>query len=426
MDRLFNNHWFVKFVSLIIAIMLYMMVNMNNVSNQPSMLPSNDQSTYTINDVEVKAYYDEEKYEVASMDLMVDVKLTGPQTSIMLFQLSRPAYEIYVDLEGLGEGEHSVQIQHRDFPADLKVALTPRFTTVDIQSLKTVSYPVKAELTNEQEAEEGYTFGGPKVTPEKVDIKASQAMHDRIDTVRTYVDVAGADGRIETNSKVIAYDAQGNELDVPIEPDKVSVEVPVTEPFKEVSINLLREGSMPDDLSIESLDLMQGEVTIFGPLDKIKDINTIEAVLDLSKIKKSGTVEIKLVPPDGAAKVKPEKVKVEIKVGKRKKTVLKDVPITIENFPEDYSFTIKRPEQGMADVSVSGSSALLENIEKDSVSLIADWEKREEADSEDSSSIPVTLTGPPEIKLESDIKEIELEWATEEQSVAENPENQES
>ncbi|WP_170032031.1 CdaR family protein [Alteribacillus bidgolensis] len=413
MDKLFNNHWFVKFVSLLIAVMLYMMVNMNNISNQPGVLPdNNDHSSYTIKDVEVNAYYDEENYEDVELEETVDVELRGPQTSILLFQLSRPAYEVYVDLEDRGAGVHNVRLEYRNFPADLDVSITPRFVSVELQQLETVSYPVEAEVMNKDETAEGYTLGGAKVTPSEVDVKASPSVHDQIASLKAFVDVEGADERLESESEVVAYDQNGNELDVPINPETVEVEVPISSPFKKVPINLSREGTLPDDLSIEALNMEPTETTIFGPLSDIEGISNVEAVLDLSEIEGDGLIEVDLIYPEGVERLQPETVEVEVEVGEREETAFEEIPIDVENIPEDYSFEIKDPEQGVSDVTISGSSAVLENINEDDISLIADWEDREEEGNPQ--TLPVLTSGPSEVNIEPEVHEIEVEWSQEE------------
>ncbi|WP_158738454.1 YbbR-like domain-containing protein [Alteribacillus sp. YIM 98480] len=410
MDKLFNNHWFVKFVSLLIAVMLYMMVNMNNISNQPGVLPdNNDDSSYTIKDVEVNAYYDEENYEVVELEETVDVELRGPQTSIMLFQLSRPAYEVYVDLEDRGAGVHNVRLEYRDFPADLDVSITPRFVSVELQQLETVSYPVEAEVMNKEETAEGYTLGGAKVTPSEVDVKASPSVHDQIASLKAFVDAEGADERVESESEVVAYDQNGNELDVPINPETVEVEVPITSPFQKVPINLSREGTLPDNLSIEALNMDPTETTIFGPLPDIKDISNVEAILDLSEIEGDGLIEVDLIYPEGVEHIQPETVEVEVEVGEREETAFEEIPIEVENIPEDYSFEITDPDQGVSDVTIYGSSAVLENINKEDITLIADWEDGEEEGN--LQTLPVLSSGPSEVNIEPEVHEIEVEWS---------------
>ncbi|SDI30577.1 YbbR domain-containing protein [Alteribacillus persepolensis] len=407
MDKFFNNHWFVKFVSLCIAIMLYLMINMNNMSNQPGVLPdNNDESTHVINDVEVQAYYDEEAYDVVAMQETVDVELTGTQTSILLFQLSRPSYEVFVDVNGREAGVHNVRVEYRDFPADLDVSVTPRFISVEKEKLESVSYEVEADLLNRDQAEDGYTLGGAKVSPSEVTLKAPPSTHEKIETVKAFVDVEGADGRVTSESEVVAYDQNGNEVDVEIEPESVDVEVPVISPFRDVSVQLSREHSLPDGLSVESLNINPAEVTIFGPLEVIEDINAVEATIDISQIEEDDTFEVDIVPPEGVERVQPETVEVEVDVGETEETALGQVPISVENVPEDVSYDVISPETGRTNVTISGVTQVIETITAEDITLTADWEGREDDGS--TYTLPVEAEGPANVVVQPAVDELEV------------------
>lgn len=412
MDKLFSSHWFVKFVSVVIAVMLYMMVNTNSLSNQPSMFSNQEESTHTLTDVEVEVIYDDEQYAVVNMEETVNVKLTGTQTSIMLFQLSRPSYEVYVDLEDRGEGVHNVPIEHRNFPTDLQVSITPSYMSVELQELEEVSYSVETELKNRKEAADGYTFGTPKTKPSEVVVTAPRAVHQQMGSVKAFVDVAGVDERIETEAEVFAYDKNGTLLEYPIEPETVQVTVPVTEPFKKVPINLSREGNLPNDLSITSLNMNPTEVTVYGDLDILEDIHAVEAVIDVTEIDNDDVIELNVNPPEGVTRIHPETVEVEIEVGERDSLTIEDVPITLENVPEHYSVEWTNPENGRMDMIVHGAKNILDSLDLDEISLFVDWEDR---DSEgDEETFPVRARGPAEIRIEPEMEHIQLTWTTEE------------
>ncbi|WP_231686891.1 YbbR-like domain-containing protein [Bacillus sp. JCM 19034] len=114
MDKLFNNHWFVKFIAFFIALMLFTMVNIDDMTNQSGLLPTN-QKTYTLEEVELTVLYNDEVYELIDYPEHVQVTLKGPQTSITLFQLARGSFEIVADLSDHGEGTHTVNVEHRAF-----------------------------------------------------------------------------------------------------------------------------------------------------------------------------------------------------------------------------------------------------------------------------------------------------------------------
>ena len=70
------------------------MVNIDNMNNQPGLLPTLSSSTHTVGEVPLTVYYDEDNYSLIDQTETVQVTLTGSQTAIQMFQMMRPSYEI--------------------------------------------------------------------------------------------------------------------------------------------------------------------------------------------------------------------------------------------------------------------------------------------------------------------------------------------
>ncbi|MFC5713985.1 YbbR-like domain-containing protein [Thalassorhabdus alkalitolerans] len=420
MDKLFNNHWFIKFISLMIAVMLYTMVNMENVNNQPGALPTVNETTHMIEDVEIEAYYDDEQYAIVEIAETVDITLTGPQSSITMF-LVNPNYEVYVDLEDRGEGIHHVNIQHSGFPAELAVSIVPQNIQVELQERETVSLPVEVELQNTEGVEDGYTLGAPQVSPSEVEVTAPRAVLNQISAVRTFIDVAGTNERVETTGTVAVYDEFGNELNVEVNPETVDVEIPVTSPFVSVPVNLTREGSLEEGLTIVDLELEPTEVTIFGPQEVIDDIQVVEGVvLDLSAITESQTLELEVEPPPGVEEVRPNTVTVTIEVADEEEATIEDVPIEIEEGEDGDTIEITDPEEETTDVDVYGSENELEAIEEEDIRIIGEVEEGEDGEQ----TVPLEGEGPEEITVEPEVEEAEVEISEEEEEQDNNDEEE--
>ncbi len=217
MDKLFNNNWFIKIISFFIAFMLFLMVNIDQFnSNQPGgVFPPGTNTNYTLEDVELKAYYDEERFEIIEMTSHVQVNLSGPQGAITLLQLTRPNYEVFVDLKGKEAGVHQVSIQHKGFPRELSVSVVPSFVRVVLQEKKTVSIPLEVDLVNKDKVAEGYSIGEPIVTPINVEVTAAEDFINQLAIAKVYVDVAGANKTFEQSVPVKLYNHSGNELEPP-------------------------------------------------------------------------------------------------------------------------------------------------------------------------------------------------------------------
>ncbi|WP_018924376.1 CdaR family protein [Salsuginibacillus kocurii] len=411
MDKLFNNHWFLKFVSLLIAFMLFMMVNMDDINNQPGVLPTVNEGTYTLEDVELTADYDEENYEIVEMSESVDVNLSGPQSALRLFQIARPSYDVYVDLEGRGAGVHHVNIQHRGFPAELGVAIVPEFVRVELEEKQTSSFPVNVEVENEDELENGYNLGDVTAVPEEVEVTAGESILETVEDVHAFVDVSEADESFDEQAEVVVYGEYGNELDVDVTPEEVHVEVEVDSPSVTVPVNLTREGELEDGLSIESLNYDPTEVTLYGPDDVLDEISMVDGVvLDLEEINGDETVELDIQAPPQVDRVEPETVEVDIEVVEAEERTFSGLPIDMGALA-DETFSVLSPTDRAVDVTVTGAADVLQGMDRNDVNV---YIEPEESLENGELELPLRLDTLPNVEYELDPDTIEVQVASEE------------
>src|SRR5699024_11494387 len=100
---------------------------------------------------------------------------------------------------------------------------------------------------------------------------------------------------------IIVYDAQGNDLNVRVEPSSVTVSMDVDRASKKCPLDVRTKGKLPDKFEIDKMEAVE-EIEIFGRsgvLDEVKEISTEE--IDLSEIESSGAIEVPLNLPEGIA-----------------------------------------------------------------------------------------------------------------------------
>ncbi len=399
MDKLFNSHWFVKIISFFIALMLFTMVNMDNISSQPGgVLPTISPATYTLEEVEVTVIYDEENYAIIDKTEHVQVNLRGPQSEIMLFQLTRPSYEVFVDVTEREEGVHTLNIQHRGFPSDLTVSIVPQFARVELQEKQTVSFPVQVDLLNSSDVKEGYTVGTPIVTPVNVDVTAARSLVSQVAVAKAFVDVAGADKLIEEAAPIKLYDENGQELFLAVEPAVVDVRVPVTSPNREVPTKVTRTGELEEGLSIQEVDIDPAEVTIFGPTEIIENINVLDVgTLDLSEITESGTYEMTVPIPAGVEQVSPETVNVTVIIAAEEMEELADVPIEVVGASDGHTVTFEGANERVMSLTARGTEELLERLTLADIQAFIDVSDLAEGDH----TVDIQINGPANIRFSS-------------------------
>lgn len=375
MDKWLNSRWFIKIISFFIALMIYMMVNTGDINNQPGVLPAISNVNYTLEEVELNVYYNEDEFEIMEVPSHVQVNLRGPQNVITRFQFARSTYEIFIDVRNLGSGTHYVRVQHQGFPNELTVVTVPQTVAVKIEEKRTVSLPINIDVINEGELEDGYTLGTPIVNPSTVEITAASSIVNEIGGVRGVVDVAGVTETINKSVTLRVYDKNGKELDILANPTVVDVKVPIISPSKNIPIRIKPIGETAEGLSIKSMLVTPSEITIFGPLGVINDIEYIEIPIDISDINETTVLEVEVPTPTSAERVSPTTVTAKIEIDVEEVIEFGDVVIEVVGVSERMSTVFKNPEAGSIKVRVKGSPDAIRTVKKSDIKVYIDLDR---------------------------------------------------
>ncbi|MFM1654574.1 YbbR-like domain-containing protein [Brevibacillus sp. B_LB10_24] len=370
MDRWLNSPWFVRAIALLMAIMLWMAVNI-----EPQPGPGTDTNRPMImNGLNLKVYYDSDRYEVvrAPQSVSVAVESSNP---FFRYSIGADQLEVYVDLRGKGKGVHRVPVQYKGFPSDARVAITPSTVEVTLEEKQTVEKEVKVELLGQVAA--GYTAGTPEVKPERVHVIVPESQVNNVAYVKATVNLEGATSPINTSVELKVVDKQGNVMpQAEVTPHKVEVNVPVTSPFIIVPIKINLTNDLPDGYSLASVQTSTEEVTVFGPQDVIRGLTVYPGPdIDLSNITSDRLLQLKIPLVDKVVKVQPDDLEVTLKVVRSQTKQLKGVPLRISGLSDDLQAKILTPEGQeitTIDFDVIGAPQNLKDLTPDNAQIIAD------------------------------------------------------
>lgn len=113
MDNWFSSKWFVRIVSLAFAISLFVFVavEVNKDDNDSSTNFFGKSEEYqTLNDVPIGIRIDNEDFVVSGVPEFVAVSLKG-SAGVLTRTIKQRNFDVFVDLEGLGEGDHVVEVE---------------------------------------------------------------------------------------------------------------------------------------------------------------------------------------------------------------------------------------------------------------------------------------------------------------------------
>lgn len=393
MDKWMNNNNFNKILALALSIILWAMVHIDTAST--TQTTATMESRIIENVPIVTTGLDEDKYILESMDAdSVRLEVMG-RSNDLNYHFS-DSYKVTLDLSNVEPGTTAVPLKYT-LPRGVElISITPQEVHVHIEERSAKSFPVT--VIPQGEPAEGFQVGTPVSDPATVEVTLPASELANVARVQGTVEVGGESETISKKLKLTAYDASGNEIkDAVIEPSSVSVEVPITLPFKSVPLRIGYTGSLPDSLVLSKVTPDVDTVTVYGQETALESITSCQAVLDLSSIKSAGTTTLKLnlTPPEGAEDIDPGSLDVTVVASQVAERTISDVPVTVEGVSGDLSASVTSPSGKMVSLTVTGASSLLDQLEKGDIKAVADVSGLGAGDH----VVPVTISLPNFIEL---------------------------
>jgi len=404
MDKLFQSKWFIRVISLIFAITLYLFVTVetDTAQNDSSVIPgASNNEVQVLDDVPLDIRIDADQYVVSGVPEHVKMTLEG-KTSVLTPTARQRNFTVFVDLRDLEEGEHTVEIEYENIPDDLTAYIEPKTIDVIIEKRASRTFSVMVDFVNMDSLPIGYEIGEPEISPGEVTIISSESVIEQIAMVKIFVDVTDLKESIRNREvPVSVYDIQGNDLNVRIEPESVTVSVPVERPSKTVPLSVKTTGELPEEFNLEKLEA-ETEIEIFGTKEILNDVTEISTEeIDLSKVDESGTYDAELDFPEGVI-ANNETIEVEIELSETK--VFKDIEIEPKGQNAD-NVSFVNPNEPLVDIKAIGSDALIRELAKDDLSTSIDVGALQTGEHR----VDLQIDGPDNITLEPEFKNVTIE-----------------
>ncbi|MFD0961065.1 CdaR family protein [Paenibacillus chungangensis] len=373
MDKLLNHPTALKIISVILGLLLWAVVHVDPETS-PQRVTSNI-DTKIIEAIAIQAEgLDTSKYVLSAMEPSV-ARLVVEGRISSLFAAGNADYIVSVDLSdakpGIDEYPLSVTL-----PKGIKeIELSPRTVMVRIEDIVTNNLDVGVIV--EGKPAEGYVMGEPEIMSEGggvIEVTLPRDDMSRVGTAAVTMNVEGADKTVSNKrAKIVVYDKDGNEMpEAIVKPDSLHVEVQVTLPFKQVPLQVRYTGDLPENVSLVSVKPELDQVTVYAQQEELDRIQVYDgAVLDLSKVKESGVIEVKTPPLDGIQAVVPGEVALQIVVERAITRTLSGIDVDVSSVAEGFRAEIRLPVGGRMDLVVSGAASVLQDLNASEVRIVA-------------------------------------------------------
>jgi YbbR domain-containing protein len=369
MDKWLRNTNVVRVVALIIGIFLWVVVHMEQ-TNVTGNSPLRDR-VETINNVAITTKYDESHYFISSMSPSnVQVILSGKETAVNKVTTSN-TYQIQLDLTQVGKGDHQLPLIPVGFPSDVDVQVIPRTVHVVIEELQMKEVPVVINVKGTPAA--GLKAGQPMVKPNKVYITAATSKLEQIDNVRGEVSVDKAQSAVTKQVRLQAFDKDGKEVQVNMNPSVVDVEVPITSPFKTIPLQLKLSGEPAKGFAISSVTQSPDKITVYGSQDVVDRLEFYQGPqVNVQDMKETKEYSLDIPIRNKVTQLDPAKVTIHVEIVPSVTKAIENIPITIIGQNESYNTKVILPDTAKLNITVEGAPALIDQIKSEDIQAILD------------------------------------------------------
>lgn len=365
-DKTLFNTKYTKLVSLILAILMYAMVNYDSST---SLYTTPLSYSKDLNDVSVTAKYNSDTFELSGLPATVNITISGDASSVTSAVNSKGS--VVANLEGLTEGTHAVKLTTEGYGDGINTKIDPSLVYITLKKKTTQQFDISYDFINQDKMESIYSVGTPEFEYQKVNVRASKDTLDSIAFVKTLIDLKGQTADFTQEAKLIAYDVNGQPVNADIVPDTIKVSVPVTSPNKVVPIDVEVTGEVPDGQAISNIEMDQQTVTIYGSENVLSQVDKVVVTLNASTITKDSTLLRPLALPTGVNSSSINQITINVTLGEGVTKTISDVKISYINNVNNYKAS-QVNNKTTVNVTVFGTEENIANITADDINVYID------------------------------------------------------
>lgn len=364
LEGMLNHKVFLIVLSLIFAFITFVVVD------QQTNIFINKSADVLYNQ-EVKAIYNEEAYVVEGIPEKVDITLIGRKADLYLAK-QFTSNNVTIDLSGLKPGSHKVSLKYTKAVSSVDYKIDPSSVTVVIYEKVSESRSVSTEILHKDGLNSKYQINSIKISKEEVFVKGAQYKLDQVAVVKALVDIKDI-----TNPKVgtvamkdiplVAYDSNGNKLDVETVPSKIEANVEITSPSKDVPLKVIPDGEVVFGKAINDMILSTKTVTIYAEQDVLESITYLPVKINVTDISKTTSFNVNLSKPSGVRDMSTSSVTVKVTLDNSVDSEIKGVTLITKNLANGYVANALGEINSKVDITIKGTKSAINSLDKSTV-----------------------------------------------------------
>jgi YbbR domain-containing protein len=369
LEKLLNKKSTLIVISLLLAFTTFYLIDRNkNVTI--------DQYAEVLYKQKVTPSFNEELYVVEGLPSTVDITLIGQKRHIFLAKQT-PSSGVTVDLTGLKPGNHKVNLKYSQQLKSVDYRLDPSTVTVTIYEKVSQTKSLTYDILHKDNLDSKLYIKDVELSRDNVIIKGAEYKLKKVATVKALIDVNNLNnpkaGEIKAKEvPLVAYDNNGEIVDVEIVPSTIEATLTITSPSKEVDIKVIPKGDLAFGKSIKSITPSITKVTIYGDEEVVKEIDSIEVPIDVKGLENDKKYNITLIKPSGITELSTKTITIKVELDASVSKEFTNIPIETENLDGKYVVQAINKEDSNVTVVVNGSKNTIDNISAQNIKAYID------------------------------------------------------
>jgi len=305
----------------------------------------------------------------------VNLTLRAPSSVWQTMLNDENAIRAILDLAGLSEGEHTLEIQVQITAGPVRIiSKNPRAVTITLEPLATRTFPVELNISGEPAV--GYQAGDADIEPKEIVVSGPQSQVERVDQVRVPLNLVAVRESIDQMVTVQPLDENGQIVNgLGLNPSEISVKLPISQQggYRDLAVKVVVNGQVASGYRLANISVFPPVVTVFSGDPAL--VNSLPGVLetqplDLENANDQLTTRLAINLPEGVSLVGEQTVLVQVNITPIQSSLtLSNKSIEVEGLPRGWYAQVA-PEN--VDVILSGPLPLLDILSPQEVRVVID------------------------------------------------------
>jgi len=283
------------FLALFFSLLLFFNANGSNFQNS---IASSETYDETAHDVPITIDYDSDEYYIQGYEKTADVTLSGANRVQLNAEANEETrnFEVVADLTDLGEGTHDVPLEIENLSNSVDASADPDTLTVTIEKKETKNFQIDTQDL-EDKLQDGFELDNMTVSPQEVEVTSGEETMKDISKVVVSSELETINENISDSFSLQAVDENGESLSASLNPQTVDLQMEVSAPDKEVSLEPSQTGEAAEGVTDYDFQLSENSATITGAQNLLDEVDSLEVPIDVTDITEPTTRNIDVQAP---------------------------------------------------------------------------------------------------------------------------------